>query len=101
MVIYTDNKSVKYFFDQRDLNMSQRIWLDLVKDYNCEMLYHPGKTNVVADALSRKARHFVLKVKSFRMVVTLDFYDRIKTTQQEACQYGDVNSQRLVGQVHN
>ncbi|GJV55273.1 putative reverse transcriptase domain-containing protein [Tanacetum coccineum] len=41
---------LKYFFDQRDLNMRQRRWLDLVKDYDCEILYHPGKANVVADA---------------------------------------------------
>ena len=52
--IYTDHKSLKYFFTQKDLNMRQRRWLELVKDYDCEILYHPGKANVVADALSRK-----------------------------------------------
>ena len=41
--------------DQLILNMRQRQWLDMVKDYDCEILYHPGKANVVADALSRKA----------------------------------------------
>ncbi|GKB49594.1 putative reverse transcriptase domain-containing protein [Tanacetum coccineum] len=55
--IFTDHKSLKYFFDQRDLNMRQRRWLDLVKDYDCEILYHTGKANVVADALSRKIRN--------------------------------------------
>ncbi|KAL0541114.1 hypothetical protein IC582_021151 [Cucumis melo] len=52
--IYTDHKSLKYFFTQKELNMRQRRWLELVKDYDCEILYHPGKANVVADALSRK-----------------------------------------------
>ena len=53
--IYTDHKSLKYFFTQKELNMRQRRWLELVKDYDCEILYHPGKANVVADALSRKS----------------------------------------------
>ena len=52
--IYTDHKSLKYFFTQKDLNMRQRRWLELVKDYDCDILYHPGKANVVADALSQK-----------------------------------------------
>ncbi|KAA0047082.1 pol protein [Cucumis melo var. makuwa] len=49
--IFTDHKSLKYFFIQKELNMRQRRWLELVKDYDCEILYHPGKANVVADAL--------------------------------------------------
>jgi hypothetical protein len=52
--IYTDNKSLKYIFTQADLNMRQRRWLELIKDYDLEVHYHPGKANVVADALSRK-----------------------------------------------
>ncbi|KAA0058942.1 pol protein [Cucumis melo var. makuwa] len=55
--IFTDHKSLKYFFTQNELNMRQRRWLELVKDYDCEILYHPGKANVVADALSRKVAH--------------------------------------------
>ncbi|KAL5547540.1 hypothetical protein UlMin_002771 [Ulmus minor] len=53
--IYTDHKSLKYFFTQKEFNMRQRRWLELVKDYDCEILYHPGKANKVADALSRKS----------------------------------------------
>ena len=52
--IYTDHKSLKYIFTQPDLNLRQRRWLELVKDYNLEIHYHPGKANVVADSLSRK-----------------------------------------------
>ncbi|KAL0549406.1 hypothetical protein IC582_013888 [Cucumis melo] len=55
--IFTDHKSLKYFFTQKEFNMRQRRWLELVKDYDCEILYHPGKANVVADALSRKVSH--------------------------------------------
>ena len=50
--IFTDHKSLKYIFTQSELNMRQRRWLELIKDYNLEVHYHPGKANVVADALS-------------------------------------------------
>jgi hypothetical protein len=50
-----DHKSLKYIFTQPDLNMRQRRWLELIKDYELEVHYHPGKANVVADMLSHKA----------------------------------------------
>jgi hypothetical protein len=52
--IFTNHKSLKYIFTQADLNMRQRRWLELIKDYDLEVHYHPGKANVIADALSRK-----------------------------------------------
>jgi polyhydroxyalkanoate synthesis regulator phasin len=52
--IYTDHKSLKYIFTQSELNLRQRRWLELIKDYDLNIHYHPGKANVVADALSRK-----------------------------------------------
>uniref|UniRef100_A0A2N9F8N8 Reverse transcriptase n=1 Tax=Fagus sylvatica TaxID=28930 RepID=A0A2N9F8N8_FAGSY len=53
--IYTDHKSLKYLFSQKELNMRQRRWLDLLKDYDCTIQFHPRKANVVADTLSRKS----------------------------------------------
>jgi hypothetical protein len=53
--VFTDHKSLKYIFTLKDLNMRQRRWLELIKDYDLSLQYHPGKANVVADALSRKA----------------------------------------------
>ena len=53
--IYTDHKSLKYIFTQSDLNLRQHRWLELIKDYDLEVHYHPRKANVVADALSRKS----------------------------------------------
>jgi hypothetical protein len=54
--IYTDHKSLKYIFTQSELNMRQRRWLELIKDYELEIHYHPGKANVVVDALIRKSQ---------------------------------------------
>ena len=63
--IFTDHKSLKYIFTQRDINMRQRRWLELIKDYDLEINYHEGKANMVADALSRKKEH---TLGSFRVL---------------------------------
>ncbi len=54
--IFTDHKSLKYIFTPKELNLRQRRWLELIKDYDLEIQYHPGKANVVVDALSRKGQ---------------------------------------------
>ena len=52
--VFSDHKSLRYLFDQKEINMRQRRWIEFLKDYDFQLMYHPGKANVVADALSRK-----------------------------------------------
>jgi hypothetical protein len=67
--VFSDHKSLKYLFDQKELNMRQRRWLEFLKDYDFELNYHPGKANVVADALSRKSLHMSsLMVKELNLI---------------------------------
>ncbi|KAK1424580.1 hypothetical protein QVD17_19913 [Tagetes erecta] len=76
--LYTDHKSLKYFLEQKDLNMRQRRWLELIKDYDCEIHYHPGKANVVADALSRKEKHEPIRVKACQLIITPGVMEEIR-----------------------
>ncbi|KAI3797432.1 hypothetical protein L1987_32689 [Smallanthus sonchifolius] len=62
-VVFTDHKSLQHIFNQKELNMRQRRWVELLNDYDCEICYHPGKANVVADALSRKEHVMLHSVK--------------------------------------
>ncbi|GJT34585.1 putative reverse transcriptase domain-containing protein [Tanacetum coccineum] len=66
---FTDHKSLQHILDQKELNMRQRHWLELLRDYDCEIRYHLGKANVVADALSRKERNKPLRVRSLVMTI--------------------------------
>ncbi|GKG04885.1 putative reverse transcriptase domain-containing protein, partial [Tanacetum coccineum] len=60
--VFTDHKSLQHILNQKELNMRQPPWLELLSDYDCEIHYHPGKVNVVDDALSRKEREPPLRV---------------------------------------
>ncbi|KAD4179563.1 hypothetical protein E3N88_28154 [Mikania micrantha] len=99
--IYTDHKSLKYFFTQKELNMRQRRWIELLKDYDCEILYHPGKANVVADALSRKEEHEPIRVTAMKIVISSDLVDQIKEAQIEALKEENWKRDRIKGQAHN
>ncbi|GJY13941.1 putative nucleotidyltransferase, ribonuclease H [Tanacetum coccineum] len=83
-VVFTDHKSLQHILDQKDLNMRQRRWIELLSDYDCEIRYHPGKANVVADALSRKERIEPLRVRALVMTIGLDLPSRILEAQREA-----------------
>jgi hypothetical protein len=71
--VYTDHKSLKYIFTQKDLNLRQRHWLELIKDYDLEIHYHPGKANLVVDALSRKEHIHVAIVAQLPVELVEDF----------------------------
>ncbi|GJY66715.1 putative reverse transcriptase domain-containing protein [Tanacetum coccineum] len=81
--VFTDHKSLQHILDQKELNMRQRRWLELLSDYDCEIRYHPGKANVVADALSRKERE-PLRVRALVMTISLDLPKQILKAQTEA-----------------
>nr|GFD13194.1 putative reverse transcriptase domain-containing protein [Tanacetum cinerariifolium] len=66
--VFTDHKSLQHILDQKELNMRQRRWLELLSDYDCKIRYHTGKANVVADALSRKEREPPLRVRALEDV---------------------------------
>ena len=63
--VFSDHKSLKDIFMQRDLNMRQRMWIEFLEDYDFTLHYHPGKENVVADALSRKSRGVLTSAASW------------------------------------
>ncbi|GKB20427.1 putative reverse transcriptase domain-containing protein [Tanacetum coccineum] len=70
--VFTDHKSLQHILDQKELNIRQRCWLELLSDYDCDIRYHPGKANVVADTLSRKERIEPLQVQALVMTIGLD-----------------------------
>jgi hypothetical protein len=71
--LYTDQRSLKYIFTQSNLNLRQRRWLELIKDYDLGINYHPGKANVVADALNRRSHVSQLMVDSMPIELCEEF----------------------------
>nr|GEU31685.1 putative reverse transcriptase domain-containing protein [Tanacetum cinerariifolium] len=78
------SKSFQHILDQKELNPRQRRWLEMLSDYNCEICYHPGKANVMADALSRKKRIKLLRVRALIMTIGLNLPKIILNAQAKA-----------------
>ncbi|GKE17720.1 putative reverse transcriptase domain-containing protein [Tanacetum coccineum] len=76
-VVFTGHKSLQHILDQKELNMRQRRWLELLSNYDYEIRYHPRKANVVADALSRKERSKLLRVRALVMTIGLNLPKQI------------------------
>ncbi|GJR01007.1 putative reverse transcriptase domain-containing protein [Tanacetum coccineum] len=83
-MVFTDHKSLQHILDQKELNMRQHRWLELLSNYDCEICYHAGKANVVVDALSRKERIKPLRVQALVMTIGLDLPKQILNAQTEA-----------------
>nr|GEV10745.1 hypothetical protein [Tanacetum cinerariifolium] len=83
-VVFTDYKRLPHILDQKELNMRQRRWLELLSDYDCEIRYHPRKANVVADALSQKKRINPLRVQALVMTIGLNLPVKILNAQVKA-----------------
>ncbi|KAJ0431848.1 putative nucleotidyltransferase, Ribonuclease H [Helianthus annuus] len=94
-VIYSDHKSLQHLFNQKELNMSQRRWMETLNDYECEIRYHPGKANVVADALSRKERVKPIRINAKSIEVKNNLIERILAAQREAVLEANYPNEKL------
>nr|GEV31037.1 putative reverse transcriptase domain-containing protein [Tanacetum cinerariifolium] len=95
--VYTNHKSLQYMLDQKELNMRQRRWIEILSDYDCVIRYHPGKANVVADALSRKDKE-PIRVRALVVTLHNNLPEQIRNAQVEACKEENIGAERFVGE---
>ncbi|GJU01728.1 putative reverse transcriptase domain-containing protein [Tanacetum coccineum] len=96
-IVFTDHKSLQHILDQKELNMRQRRWLELLADYDCEIHYHPRKANVVADALSRKEPIKPLRVRALVITLHPKLPSQILKPQTEAIKEENIKAENLRG----
>nr|GEU39699.1 putative reverse transcriptase domain-containing protein [Tanacetum cinerariifolium] len=80
--VFTDHKSLHYILNQKELNLRQHRWIELLSDHDCEIRYHLGKANVVVDALSQKERIKPLRIRALMMTIHNDLPKRIREAQE-------------------
>nr|GEY63358.1 hypothetical protein [Tanacetum cinerariifolium] len=98
-MVFTDHKSLQHILDQKELNMRQRHWLELLSDYDCEICYHPRKENVVADALSRKERIKPIRIRALVMTIGLELPKQILNAQIEARKPENIKNEDVRGML--
>ncbi|GJS38392.1 putative reverse transcriptase domain-containing protein [Tanacetum coccineum] len=94
-VVFTDHKSLQYILNQKEINLRQRRWIELLSDYDCEIRYHPGKANVMADDLSQKERNKPLRVQALMMTIHNDLPKQIREAQEEEMKRENVKEENL------
>ncbi|GKC05458.1 putative reverse transcriptase domain-containing protein [Tanacetum coccineum] len=97
--VFTDHKSLQDILNQKELNMRQRRWLELLSDYDCEIRYHLGKANVVADALSKKEREPPLRVRALVMTIGLNLSKQMLGAQTEARKLENIKNEDVGGML--
>ncbi|GKC72906.1 putative reverse transcriptase domain-containing protein, partial [Tanacetum coccineum] len=95
--VFTDHKSLQHILDQKESNMRQRHWLELLADYDCEIRYHLRKANVIADASSRKEQIKPLRVRSLVMTIHPNLPSQILKAQTEALKKKNIKAENLRG----
>ncbi|KAI3808911.1 hypothetical protein L1987_24874 [Smallanthus sonchifolius] len=94
-----DHKSLKYVFSQKELNMRQRRWMEVLNDYDCEICYHEGKANVVADALSQKEHEKPKRVRALRLDLQVSLISQIKEAQILALKEANLENEGMIGRI--
>ncbi|GJR26473.1 putative reverse transcriptase domain-containing protein [Tanacetum coccineum] len=99
ITVFTDHKSLQHILDQKELNIRQRRWIELLSDYDCDIRYHPGKAKVLANALSSKERIEPLRVRALVMTIGLDLPKRILEAQIKALKPENLENEDVGGMI--